>query len=213
MRFEALLWSLLAITAPGAALWLWRRINPAIPPWAQPVFNGAGWLHGLILPYSALVLGSIPGGLVGLYAITPLEWITGSLACLSGLAAVLLVHQLRPGSELQPGDALERWKDEPRWALYRATGALLLQDVALGAGLGFVFSILEWAFTSLTRQPQDTSLQDREPLYRSGVSTILFLLTRNFWLTAGTQLVFFILLDLWAGRQMSEPPHLESPAN
>jgi hypothetical protein len=210
MRWEALLWSLLAVTAPAAAQVLWRRINPSLPEWAEPLINGAGWLHGLILPYIALIVGSIPGGLVGLYGTPLLGWIVGGLACLLGLIAVALTHRYRPRSALQSRPALVRWQDEPRWALYRASGALWLQDLALGAGLGFVLSIIEWALSGLSNPARNFIDLDREPLYRSGVSAILFLLTRNFWLTAGTQLFFFILLELWFNQQLSSTPQSNS---
>jgi hypothetical protein len=198
MRWEALLWSVLAIAAPAAAALLWRRTRPSLPPWAEPLVQGAGWLHGLLLPYLALLLGSIPGGLVGLYAIGPLEWITGSLACLLGLIAVIVSHRVHPVNRLHARSAVDRWKDEPRWALYRATGALWVDDLALGAGLGLALSALEWALSGLARNPRDLSGQDPEPLYRSATSTALFLLTHNFWLTAGTQMILFLLLEYWS---------------
>lgn len=212
MRWEALLWSLLAIIAPAVAGKIWRRLDPALPDWLDPLIDGAGWLHGLMLPYAALLLGSIPGGLLGLYAITLFGWIAGGLACSLGLIAVVLVYKLRPKATLQPRRALERWKDEPRWAMYRATGAIWLQDLALGAGLGFVLSIAEWVVSSMARKTRDFTRQDREPLYRSGISTILFLVTQNFWITAGTQLVFFVLLEMWANRQPENVSEAKSRA-
>lgn len=198
MRWEALLWSLIAITAPGAVNLLQRRFPLSLPAWAQPLKDGAGWLHGLILPYIALIVGSIPGGLVGLYAIEPVEWFTGGLACLLGLLAVYAFHRMRPQHDLYPRRALSRWQDEPRWALYRAAGALWLQDITLGAGLGLLLSGLEWLVTGWSKTHSEFAKQDREPMYRSGISTILFVLTRNFWLTAGTQLIFFLMLEIWA---------------
>lgn len=198
MRWEALLWTLIAVAAPGALRLLWRRFDPELPDWAQPLKDGAGWLHGLLLPYIALLTGSIPGGLAGLYAIKPFEWFTGGLACALGLLAVYAFHRLRPEHALRPRGALSRWQDEPRWALYRAAGALWLQDLALGAGLGWVLSVGEWLFAGWAEEPGSPLSQDPEPLYRSGISTILFILTHNFWLTAGTQLIFFLLLENWA---------------
>jgi hypothetical protein len=49
-----------------------------------------------------------------------------------------------------------------------------------------------------TRKPRALTEQDPEPLYRSAISTALFILTHNFWLTAGTQMIFFLLLEHWA---------------
>jgi hypothetical protein len=198
MRWEALLWSVLAITTPAAVQLLWRRRKLDLPTWAQPLIQGASWIHALILPYLALVLGSIPGGLVGLYGTNPLQWFAGGLACLSALLAVFITHRRRSSDEIRPRSAMERWKDEPRWALYRATGGIWLQDLALGAGLGLILSVLEWLLTAITHSSGNISDQDREPLYRSAVSTALFILTQNFWLTAGTQLIFFLLLELWS---------------
>lgn len=209
MRWEALLWSTLAIAAPALAQLIWRRFNPRLPEWALPLVSSAGWIHGLLLPYLALILGSIPGGLVGLYGIGLLRWIAGSLACALGLIAVVIVHRARPHPHFQQRSAVERWKDEPRWALYRGTGGLWLGDVALGAGLGLVLSGLEWALAGLARSSTDLRSEPREPLYRSAVSTALFLLTRNFWLTAGTQLIFFLMLEVWSLREHSDgvPDH------
>ena len=201
LRFEALLWCALLISAPAAANLLWRRFDPAIPNWTQPFVDGAGWFHGLMLPYFALLVGSIPARLVGLYGFSWWAWLAGGTACLSGLAAVVFANSRRHRPALRARRAIERWKDEPRWALYRATGWLLLNDIGLGAGLGFALSILEWVGNGLTSEPRLLMDQDREGLYRSGVSTILFIITNNFWLTAGTQLVFFTLLELWADRQ------------
>jgi hypothetical protein len=204
MRWEALLWTAATLAAPAGAQLLWRRFKPTSPAWAEPLVNGAGWLHGLLLPYLALLSGSIPGALVGLYAIDALEWFAGTLACLLGLLAVFFAQRLRSEDELQPRSAVGRWKDEPRWALYRATGALWLQDVSLGAGVGLILSAVEWLLTGLSRSPSVFLEQDREPLYRSAVSTALFILTKNFWLTAGTQLVFFVLLENWSNFNADE---------
>jgi hypothetical protein len=207
MRWEALIWSLLAITAPAGLQMLWRRFHPNMPEWIEPLIPSVGWMHGLFLPYLALISGSIPGGLVGLYAIDPLHWFAGALACLLGLAAVFIARRFQIRPQLHLHSAVDRWKDEPRWALYRATGSLWINDFALGTGAGLLFAGLEWALTGLTRQPNNLKEQDREPLYRSAVSTALFLLTRNFWLTAGTQLAFFVLLETWAERQQGEGEH------
>lgn len=209
MRWEALLWSVLAVAAPALAQLLWRRLDARLPDWAQPVAQSAAWIHGLVLPYIALVLGSIPGGLVGLYAIDPLRWIAGSLACALGLIAVAIAHRFGPRPHLLQRSAVDRWVDEPRWALYRGAGALWLGDLALGAGLGWALSGLEWALTGLSSGSTDLKSRDREPLYRSAVSTALFLLTRNFWLTAGTQLIFFFMLEIWSLHEQgaSEPDH------
>ena len=209
MRWEALLWSVLAIAAPALAQLLWRRLNPRLPEWALPLVQSAGWMHGLVLPYLALILGSIPGGLVGLHGIGPLHWIAGSLACALGLIAVVIAHRLRPQPHMRQRSAVERWKDEPRWALYRGAGGLWLGDVALGAGLGLVLSGIEWVLTGLARGSTDLKRVSLDPLYRSAVSTALFLLTRNFWLTAGTQLIFFFMLEIWSLRENSggEPDH------
>ncbi len=199
LRWEALLWSIIAVTAPGAVHLLRRRFSPQLPEWAHPIEDGAGWLHGLILPYIALITGSIPGGLAGLYAIKSIEWVSGGLACGFGLLAVYVFHRIRPrNNALLHRSALARWQDEPRWALYRAAGALWLQDVTLGAGLGLLLSGLEWLVTGWSREPHGLASRDREPLYRSAISTILFILTRNFWLTAGTQLIFFLILESWS---------------
>jgi hypothetical protein len=199
MRWEALAWSALLIAAPAAVNVIWNRFDPPVPSWAKPILDGAGWLHGLLLPYIALLVGSIPGGLVGLYGPTRRSWLTGGLACLLGLAAVLIAHRMLPRT-IRPRRALVRWRDEPRWALYRATGALWLGDSSLGAGVGFILSILEWVGDGLTHPGAEERSLDPEVLYRSGVSTILYLITGNFWLTAGTQLAFFVLLELWSER-------------
>jgi hypothetical protein len=209
MRWEALFWSLFAIAAPGVLRLLWRRFDPSVPHWAQPIVDGAGWLHGLMLPYLALLTGSVPGGLVGLYAIAPYTWFAGGMACLLGLLAVFAFHRIRPRNTLQMHGALSRWQDEPRWALYRASGAIWLQDITLGAGLGFLLSGLEWLITGLAQKPRRLADRDLEPLHRSGISTILFILTRNFWLTAGTQLVFFLMLEIWAGEKQPVEPAAE----
>ncbi|MGD8730945.1 MAG: hypothetical protein PVI81_01480 [Anaerolineales bacterium] len=198
MRWEALLWSVLAMTTPAAAQLLWRRFAPRLPDWAQPLTQGASWLHALILPYLALIVGSIPGRLVGLYGIDTYEWFAGGLACLCALLAVYFTYRLRPLDELRPRSAVDRWKDEPRWALYRATAGLWIQDITLGAGLGLILAATEWLLTALAHDSGNISEQDPEPLYRSAVSTALFILTQNFWLTAGTQLIFFLLLETWS---------------
>jgi hypothetical protein len=82
--------------------------------------------------------------------------------------------------------------DEPRWALYRAAAALWLGDpqYALLAGLGL--AVVEWSLSSVPKLRKDPLRW--ETMARIASSSVIFALTRSFWLTLVTQAIMLELL-------------------
>ncbi len=188
---EAIAWSALAVLAPALAPPAARRFKARWPrayPFLAPL---APWLHGVAIAYLALFLGSIPERDFGLRGFPAVSWAYTLPICALALAAARWAgHYLAPFFE--GADPWLRWLDEPRFALYRATGILWLGSAPLGIAAGLALAVAEWAIRAFARQgPRRTPPE--LPL-RALLSAALFLFTRNFWATAGMQLILLLLL-------------------
>jgi len=185
MPWEALLWSALTALSPAAAAATWPRWKPRLGLAGEPLERIAPWLHGVGLAYLALIRGAILSRDAGLRGHDPVAWLAGGVACAALLGCILVVTR-RPGLGIPWPDPLHALADEPRWALYRAAGALWFNfsSHALGTGVGLGWAVLEWAVTNRTRLGairQHPEVAGR--LLRLASSTLIFLATRNFWLT------------------------------
>ena len=183
MPWEALIWSALAALSPAAAAVDWPRWKPRLGMAGEPLERVAPWLHGVGLAYLALIRGAILSRDAGLRGHDLVAWLAGGVACAALLGCILAVAR-RPGLGMPWPDPLRALADEPRWALYRAAGALWLGSHALGTGVGLGWAVLEWALTNRTRlggirqHPEAAGT-----LLRLASSALIFLVTRNFWLT------------------------------
>ncbi len=89
--------------------------------------------------------------------------------------------------------------DEPRWALYRAAGLIWLGG--WGLLVGFALGVLEWSLR--TRPWLAENRSDSTTwliLVRLAISSLLFALTGNFWLTSFSQTAGWFVLSLKEAR-------------
>lgn len=202
MPVEALIWSLLLVLGPAFAERLWPMLRQRIPPLPINVELWAPWIHGLMLPYLAIIVGSVSGRQVGLYGGQPGVWIAGVIACGIGLIlASTLVRRLANLPEPE-GELYAVLLDETRWAFYRAAAALWIAGL-LSALLGFGMAFIELGLThALVSGRSAPSQAQWKRLMRAALSTLLFIATGNFWLTAMTQL----LLQLVVRREVQRNP-------
>lgn len=200
MIWEAAVWSLLGVGSPLLAQRLEERLAERLgeAAWALP--EVAFWLHGLLWPFAAVLTGAVPANFLGLFGGgSPLHWVGGALL-MAGLYTALWVF-LRHRHVATPAFRYDRVVlDEPRWALYRGSGRLLLADPALGTLLGLLLAVLEWGLSTQIWKPA----RRRQPsvcliLARTAGSSLAFALTMNLWLTVGFQLAWLSLLDRQRG--------------
>lgn len=192
MIWAAFFWCIISIGAPVTARALEPRLSPLFGKWHDPLVEIAPWIHGLIWPYLALIGGVIMGFDAGLYGHSTSEWIVGFFACAAGLTAAAFVLRKRPLDDLvllAPIDALH---EEPRWALYRSAAYLWIADPILGVTLGILMAFMEWLLFYAPWKAMPTTRSSGQ-LLRILFSGIIFLITRNFWLTAGTQIGLLVL--------------------
>ena len=192
MIWAAIFWCIISIGAPVTARVLEPRLSPRFGKWRDPLVEITPWIHGLIWPYLALIGGVILGFDAGLYGHNTSAWIVGFFACAAGLAAAALVLREKPLNDhvlLAPIDAVH---EEPRWALYRSAAFLWVAEPILGVALGVLMAFMEWALFN-TPWKARPSTRSSAQLLRILFSGIIFLITRNFWLTAGTQLGLLVL--------------------
>jgi len=185
MPWEALIWSALAALSPAAAGVAWPRWKPRLGIAGEPLERIAPWLHGVGLAYLALIRGAILSRDAGLRGHDLVAWLAGGVACAALLGCILAVARRR-GLGMPWPDPLRGLADEPRWALYRAAGALWFNfsSHALGTGVGLGWAVLEWAVTNRTRLGEIRRHPEAAgTLLRLAASTLIFLVTRNFWLT------------------------------
>ena len=203
IQLEALFWVGLAVLSPALIRPTWApmvsllKLSESTQDLARRL---APWIWGIVPAYLALITGAIPARLFGLTGVPPLAWFGGAIICgaLVGLAALV---RWPDGTWPTPTRGV---LDEPRWALYRAAGVLWLPRPELGLLLGLILGVLEWAiFFKVWKGPLLTSLQTwRSPeldsswpagtwetVVRVAGSSLIFAITRNFWLTALTQAV------------------------
>jgi protein-S-isoprenylcysteine O-methyltransferase Ste14 len=192
MIWAAFFWCIISVVAPVAARALEPRLSPRFDKWHDPLVEIAPWIHGLVWPYLALIGGVILGFDAGLYGHSTSAWIAGFIACAAGLAVVALILRKRPLDSiilLAPIDAVH---EEPRWALYRSAAYLWVADPILGVTLGVLMAFMEWILFHTPWKAMPTSRSSAQ-LLRILFSGIIFLITRNFWLTAGTQIGLLVL--------------------
>jgi hypothetical protein len=182
MGWEALGWSALAVLSPLLVNLLWIRWRPPQREYRQLLRSAAPWLHGLGPPYLALITGAILERDLGLRGHDLVEWIAGGAFALifSALWAAMLVRVL--GLQSNPYLIL----DEPRFALYRATGRLWLVGNHIGLLMGLALALVEWLLQwrekAFRREPEAFV-----PLVPLASSTLVFALTGNLYLTLAAQ--------------------------
>lgn len=201
MVWEVVLWCGLAwagaMGIPALTAWLGRQGGEA----GREAARGLAWLHLLPL-YLALITGAVSGRDAGLYGQDASRWASGAIACVVvlGVAAGALWWR---AAAIQWPRAWVALADEARWALYRAAGALWLGHVLGGVGVGAVLSGLEW----LMRASPWRDWREAWPgLSRPLISSVLFALTGNAWLTAAAHLVLLGLARWLADRERGENP-------
>jgi hypothetical protein len=201
MPIEALLWSSLLVLSPALAFRFWPTVRERFGPLPFDLAALAPWIHGLVLPYLALILGSVSGRHVGLQGFPSASWLSGSLACALGLGAAYVASdriQSPPDPEIDFGTGL---LEETRWAFYRGAAAQWL-SYPFGSLLGLGLAVLELAITHLADlKLHSPSLRQWKAILRAALSTLLFLGTGNVWLTVGTQLLLTALLTRQARRK------------
>jgi hypothetical protein len=195
MPIEALFWSLLLILSPALGSRLWPALRERFDHLPFDIKAWAAWIHSLGLPYMAIILGSVSGRKMGLYGQAAGEWFVGLLACGLGLGAAILLlnHQdQRPDPEV---DLASNIQEETRWAFYRGAATLWLPGM-LSPLLGFALAVLELGTTHVqTSGRQPPSPSQWKTVLRAAFSTLLFLATGSFWITAGTQLTIATILN------------------
>jgi hypothetical protein len=149
----------------------------------------APWIHGLGLPYLAIILGSVSSRHVGLQGFPVESWATGGLACVAGLAAGYLVIRQREIYVDPDAGIATLLLEEGRWAFYRGAARLWL-PFPFSTLLGLGMSMIEMGITHfVVSDQQKPSTAQWKLLLRAALSTTLFATTQNFWLTLGTQLL------------------------
>lgn len=206
MPIEALLWSLLLILGPSLALRVWPTLRERLNQQLLDFESLAPWIHGLGIPYLALILGSVSSRRVGLYGFPTTIWVSGGVACTLGLGAAYFILErisVRPDPEQKIRVLL---LEETRWAFYRGAAFLWL-PFPFSILLGFGASLLEWGITHVVahgrRRPSPAQWK---VLIRAGLSSLLFVATGNFWLTAGTQLILTTLISKRVSFQSTDKP-------
>jgi len=175
----------LAVAAPGLAARLWPRVRERLGAWAELVERFAPWAHGFGPAYLALFSGAIRAREAGLLGHQLLAWVGGALACAIWLG--LSTVRRPPGESWpEPGRGV---LDEPRWTLYRAAGSQWLGHPQLGGLVGLALALSEWGLAGRLHGRVDWLT-----LARLASSSVVFALTRNFWLTALAQAGLLILL-------------------
>jgi hypothetical protein len=189
MPIEALFWSLLLVLSPALASRLWPSLSKRFDPLPIDIESLAHWIHGLGVPYLAIILGSVSSRKVGLLGLTAEAWFTGGLACALGLgmASFLMGRCIKPPDSVCKLDTI--LLEETRWAFYRGAAALWLPPT-FSPLLGLGIAVLELGITqAIASNLLLPSPKQWKILMRAAFSTLLFLATGNFWLTAGTQLI------------------------
>ncbi|MEA1977017.1 MAG: hypothetical protein U9N80_03870 [Chloroflexota bacterium] len=206
MPWEAALWSLALIISPIVASWAWPRVQKSFGDWREPLEAAAPWVHSLLLPYLALLLGSIIGRDAGLYGHSPADWVSGAVACGLGLVAAALFLRKRPVNLLWSHTLSETLREETRWALYRASAALWVPSFPASVAIGTALALAETGVRVLQEEKENRfTLANGASLLRALFSGLLFGLTRNFWLTAATQAAIVALFNIPWSKETNKP--------
>ena len=185
VRWETVLWVGLAVASPALGTLLWPRLRERLGDWAELVERFAPWAHGFGPAYLALLSGAIRAREAGLLGHEPLAWVAAALACTIWLRLATLWS---PGTAGWP-EPTRGVLDEPRWTLYRAAGSQWLGQPQIGGLVGLALGLSEWGLGSRVR-----GRMDWQTLARLASSTVVFALSRDFWLTALAQAGLLILL-------------------
>lgn len=206
MPWEAALWSLALIISPTVASWAWPRLQESFGDWREPLEAAAPWVHSLLLPYLALLTGSIIGRDAGLYGHSPAGWVSGVVACGLGLVAAALFLRQRPVKLPWTHTLSETIREETRWALYRASAALWVSSFPVSVAIGTALALAETAIRVLQEEKTNRfTLANGASLLRALFSGLLFGLTRNFWLTAATQTAIGVLFNMPWSKGTNKP--------
>lgn len=206
MPWEAALWSLALIISPIAATWAWPRVQESFGDWREPLEAAAPWVHSLLLPYLALLTGSIIGRDAGLYGHSTASWVSGTAACGLGLAAAALFLRKRPVKIPWSHTLSETLREETRWALYRASAALWVTSFPASVAIGTALALAETVVRVLQEEEENRfTLANGASLLRALFSGLLFGLTRSFWLTAATQMAIAALFNMPWSKETNKP--------
>lgn len=187
-RWEIALWLALAMPFPAAARRFGPRLWRLVPGWEPYLRSFIPWLHGIGPAYLALITGAISAREFGIAGQPLLGWAGDLLFCASWLAATARFVRAQ-GDWPKPARGL---LDEPRWALYRAAGAAWVGSLPMGALSGLALAVVELGL--LTIAQRGGGRPPWESLARAASSTLIFVLTANFWMTLITQGVMLYLL-------------------
>jgi hypothetical protein len=207
----------------------WRLLARAqgwpLMPWLE---QAARFGYYLGIPFLAATSGAIGADLLG---IRGSEWVAGreDWARGAGLATVAVLatwsvwlagrllarrQKLVPLPTRLPGSAWQRLLDalydQIHWAFYRSGPILWLDDVYWGIFAGLALVLLEAALNPAHRwalQDPETAAPSLLRLSIAWTSALLFLATRNLWLTLAAHLA---LVGLLSAHYQDEPePALE----
>lgn len=184
------LWLIATLAAPIAARFVQRVRRQRTPAWEAAIADWARAGYGLLPLYGAWVTGAIVARDAGLRVVDPLRWPVG-LTVYGLLLGAVWWNSRRPSA----GEALRRWflgepgwwplVEEPRWAFYRAVGAVFLPVAAASQLLGLGFGVGEWLLRH-GRPAAATPARDWAVLVRLAASAGLYALTGNLWLVVAT---------------------------
>jgi len=183
-------------------------------PWVEEAIR---FCYYLGIPFLAAVNGLLPADLLGIQGTAWVdgqsvqgfpwaEWMQGiglTVAAAVAMMAVWFVGRwassrawLVPVSPDLPGALWQRlmhaFYDQIHWAFYRSGPILWLEDVYWGTFVGLALVLLEMLLNPSVRWSLKNSDTAGPPLFRFGmawITALLFLATKNLWLTIGFHLV------------------------
>lgn len=188
MVWETGFWAAVGVAGP----WLvdWYRVEARVRSTARLAFliGLAPWIYGLGPPYLALITGAIYPMETGIYGTGGVPgWLGGLLVCALVLVAAMVLRRRVSWAWPLPAPAAGAL-DEPRWAMYRSIGWLWTGGYAWGLFIGLGLALLEWASRSQPWRPKALERPATGVLLgRIALSSLLFGLTGNLWLTLVTQ--------------------------
>lgn len=194
---EAALWCAAGLLAAPVAGWAARRL-PALKR-AAPV---GPWIHGLLLPFAALMRGAVTPREFGLSGHAGQDWLIGSLfaGALVAAGAMMAARRRTYGWErLDPVDAV---LDEGRWGLYRAWGVAWTSARLPGAAIGLGLALVErYSLSRGAVRPRAWAAANPLALLRPAASFLFFVFTGNAWLTALGQAALIVAVRALSGRR------------
>jgi hypothetical protein len=204
LALEAALWCGIALIVP----FIWEayrsQIQTRLGQRYEILSDLLPWLHGLFLPFTAVIVGSIPAGPAGLRSQSPTAWLIGITACVLGLISAALVlsrRQIDRDALVPAGDILH---EEPRWAMYRTAGYLWVGSLLPAVGIGIALAATEVALSYLPRRGDGgPPVPLLSQMIRATFSGVIFIATQNFWLTMGTQ-AGVLLIAWWFQRAQQD---------